>query len=373
MDVVLAGTGGYGGTYVDMLLDNKHGINWVGAVDPYAKEAETYHKFRGLLPIYDTLQEFYAKHRADLAIIATPIHWHYEHSITALKNGSYVLCEKPLVPTTAQLDGLDAVLQETGLGLAVGFQWCHSETILGLKARIMKGEFGKPLNFKTLLCWPRDWKYYNRSSWAGKHFTAEGQPVNDSVASNATAHYIQNMLFLLGDSMEESAYINNLQYECYRANDIETFDTITFRGNANGAVLYYAASHGLNYQIDLTVDFAFEKARILLNAHGGNDRFVIHHYDGRIEKLGEGMGNGHTNRLLYTVQSIKGERPWVCTAKTVRPITALFDAVFEGPFMPFPAERIVTDSKNRMTYVKGLHLDLLDCYHKERLLSENQR
>jgi hypothetical protein len=54
----------------------------------------------------------------------------------------------------------------------------------------MKGMLGRPKRLKTLVLWPRDFAYYNRNDWAGKKTDQNGRPVLDSVAHNATSHFL---------------------------------------------------------------------------------------------------------------------------------------------------------------------------------------
>lgn len=85
--------------------------------------------------------------------------------------------------------------RKTGYSVSIGYQWAYSTAIQSLKTDIMNGVFGKAVRLKTLVLWPRNKKYYARS-WAGKVKDEEGRWVLDSVAANATAHYLQNMFFL---------------------------------------------------------------------------------------------------------------------------------------------------------------------------------
>jgi len=375
LNTVLVGAGGHGVSYVGLLLNGNMGeyLKFSAVVDPYAKNSSHYEQFKNVVPVYERLEDFFADNSADFTIISTPIHLHYGQCVKALENGSHVLCEKPLVPTVEQYHLLEQKIQESGKTVSVGFQWCYSEVTLELKRRILAGEFGKPVCLKSFVSWPRGWQYYTRGSgWAGKIKTAGGEPVHDSVASNATAHYIQNMLFLLGDSMEESAGLKNISVECYKANDIESFDTIAFRGEASGAEVFYAASHAVNYQVDPVMYYEFEKASIVVNFFS-YDYFqcTVHHRDGKIENLGSALANGDKNKLLYTAQSILGERDFICTAKTAKPITVFIDNIFnQAQFNIFPGEFIVKDTNEKRTYVKNLHLDLLRCFNLGKLPSE---
>ena len=367
--VVLVGSGGYATNYVRMLLENLFDMQMVGIVDPYATASPYYDRFKDY-PIYNNLDEFYAKHSAELAIVSTPIHLHFEQCMTALENGSHVLCEKPLVPTLTQLDQLAAKAESVGKTLSVGFQWCFSPVMRNIKERIMTKEFGAPLCFKSYVSWPRDWSYYARSSWAGKYKTADGKPVYDSVISNATAHYIQNCLFLLGPNMEEAAELQNLKHECYRANDIETFDTIALKGKAGGADVFYAASHALNYKLNPIMDCSFENARILANIFNQDWTITIHHKDGRIEEITQEY-DSNVNKMEFVTDIIKGLRPPACSTKTVRAFTALLDAVFtELDVRQFNEDFVVRDDEAKCTYVKNLHMDLWECFLQNKLPSE---
>ena len=371
LKTVLVGVGGYAASYGQALLDNKcEELQFTAIVDPYAKDSPLFDRFNGVVPVYNSLDEFFATgQKADLTIISTPIHLHYPQCIMALEAGSHVLCEKPLVPTIGELNRLDVKLLDTGLTLAVGFQWCYSSVMQALKARILAGEFGKPVSFKNLSNVPRMWPYYKRNSWAGRITTDDGLVVNDSVTSNATAHFIHNILFLLGSTMEDSAELTNAKAELYRANDIQAFDTCMLTGTAGGAKVFYAASHAVSDLTDIPMRYTFEKAEIIIDIYNFvSSDCIIHHSDGRVENLGNAMGDGEINKLIYTAQSIRGERPLACSARTVRPVTALIDALFSKCEMRnFSPEFIIHDNTRELTYVKGLHLDLIECYEKAML------
>ena len=380
VNAILVGAGGYGETYVDLLLNGSMSeyLRFAAVIDPYAQNSRSYGRFKDAVPVYDSLEDFFAGNPDEnigLTIISSPIYLHYRQCVTALEHGSHVLCEKPLVPALEQYDLLEKKIQSSGKTLTVGFQWCYSEVMLDLKRRILANEFGKPVFLKSFVSWPRDRQYYSRGGgWAGKIKTVGGEPVYDSVASNATAHYIQNMLFLLGDTVQESADLKNTYVECYRANDIESFDTIVFRGEAGGAEIFYAASHAVNYTVNPVMYYEFEKASILVNVFSQDYICTVHHRGGTVENLGGALANGDKNKLLYTAQSILGERDSVytaCTAKTVKPFTVFIDSVFnQVPFYVFPGEFIVKDVNPERTYVKNLHLDLARCFSLGKLPSE---
>ncbi len=171
--IAIIGAGGYGNIYLNFLTQDIDPSLYelAGIIDPFAKAAPKYNWLcENNIPIYDTLEEFYRNNFAPIIFIASPIHLHKEQCMTAMKNGSHVLCEKPLVPFLQDALYLDEKAKEYGKVLAVGFQWSYCTPFLKLKADILKGEFGKPLRFRSFVSWKRYDAYYN-SPWKAESST----------------------------------------------------------------------------------------------------------------------------------------------------------------------------------------------------------
>ncbi len=65
------------------------------------------HEFHIPIPkVYTEYDEMLADSEVELVYIATPNSLHFEQAKAALLAGKHVLCEKPIVPTVAQLDEL---------------------------------------------------------------------------------------------------------------------------------------------------------------------------------------------------------------------------------------------------------------------------
>jgi len=226
--IVLIGIGGYGNFYVRSLLDNKGVCNFkiAGAVDPYPEGCQRLHDLKELnIPIFSSMEEFYSKGDVDLAIISTPIQYHTEQICYSLNRDSHVLCEKPLCATIEDAKEIIKIEKSKNKIVAIGYQWSFSEAIQELKHDIISGKFGKPKRLKTLVLWPRDFAYYNGNSWAGRKQDSAGNWVLDSVASNATSHFLHNMFYLLGKEINQSTHPALVLAELYRANKIENYDT----------------------------------------------------------------------------------------------------------------------------------------------------
>ena len=206
--LLMVGTGGYAGVYLKTLLHTPVGEQFeiAGAVDPYAGGSEYGRELMGKgVPVFDTVEEFYREHTARLAIIVTPIYLHARQAVTCMEHGSDVLCEKPMCASLQDAEDMIAVRSRTGRRLGIGFQWSFSEGIQAVKRDILDGVYGKVRRIRTIVCFPRDLEYFRRGTgWAGKRRLENGEPVLDSVASNAAAHYLHNMLFLTGEQPDRS-------------------------------------------------------------------------------------------------------------------------------------------------------------------------
>ena len=98
INIALCGIGGYAMLYTRYILDkNDPRIQPVGVVEPYPQSCPRLGDLEAAgIPVYATMEELYAAQKVDLTVIATPIQFHTPQILTALKNGSHVLCEKPL-------------------------------------------------------------------------------------------------------------------------------------------------------------------------------------------------------------------------------------------------------------------------------------
>ncbi|WP_347834597.1 Gfo/Idh/MocA family oxidoreductase [Gracilibacillus sp. JCM 18860] len=306
VSVVLVGIGGYGNMYLRALLDPQNVNAYVkGVVDVVPENSNYYQEIiEQNIPVFESLEAFYQEHNADLAIISTPIHLHKHQSCIAMENGSHVLCEKPATANRKHLQEMIETRDRTGKKLAIGFNWSFTNTIQALKEDILTGEFGKPIRMKSLVLWPRNADYFNRSSWAGKKFSPNGEMIFDSVANNATAHFLHHLFYLTGDAIDRSAEIDQLSAELYRANSIETFDTCAVHLlTKNNVEVIYLASHAISNNHRPKYSIEFENAIITYHPEGESSDIVATFKDGT-KKTYQDPENNHLAKLGVMIEAI---------------------------------------------------------------------
>ncbi len=374
--VALSGIGGYGMIYGTAFLEEceKRGLEFTGCIDPYAEKCSYINQLRDKnIPIYESMEDFYKEQEADLMCIATPIHLHESQTLYALQHGSHVLCEKPLCATMDEAHRMLDAQNGSSLQVAIGYQYSFNPGIQAIKADIMKGRYGQPLLFKDITLGPRDNIYYQRG-WAGRIKSGENY-VYDSVANNACAHYLHNLFYLAGKTMNTSALPTSHETELYRANKIENFDTITTRIQTDcGIPLYFAASHAIDRLQQPYFELEFENAVIKCNMV---TRKVEIFADDECYQESLAPDPKEREKIWAVIETINSGKPVACGIETAMSHTRFINMIqSEVEIRNFEEGRILKKQKQNpssvITYVDGLYDRLQTCFEKAVLLSESE-
>ncbi|OGV51883.1 MAG: hypothetical protein A2017_00550 [Lentisphaerae bacterium GWF2_44_16] len=375
ISIVAVGINGYGHGYLANVLDASpdKDVELAGVVDPaWEKSVRIEDIKQRKIPAYSDLESFYKEHKADLAVISSPIHLHVPQSLTALANGSHVLCEKPLCATIQEAATLAEAARKSAKLVSIGYQWSFSEPVQALKNDIINGLFGAPISLKTLVLWPRREIYYKRNNWAGAMKNSSGKWILDSPINNATAHYLHNMLYILGPETDSAATLADVQAELYRANKIQNFDTAALRCHTDKGVeiLFYSA-HAIPVSIGPVLNYRFEKGTV----YGCGD-FTARFTDGTIKKYG--VPHGYCDgKLWQTVESIRsGTLKNFCSPETASAQTLCINGAQDSmpDIVSFPENLITVDTNennDHLTWVKGLDAFFIQCFDLGILPSEH--
>ncbi len=370
---VLSGIGGYGEIYLKALLSEagRERVALVGAVDPQPERCRRLDELRALgVPIFASLEAFYAERSAQLAVIAAPIHEHCPQTCLALERGSHVLCEKPLAATVQDADRMAAARDRAGRSVAIGYQWSFSPAILGLKRDVMAGRYGRPRRLTALVLWPRDRAYYQRNDWAGRQRAPNGAWVLDSPVNNAAAHYLHNMLFVLGDAVDRSARPAGVQAELYRANPIDNYDTAALRCVTDrGVEILFYVSHAVQENAGPMFDFEFERGTVRYD--GPASQIVGRLDDGQVVDYGS-PDEDDAAKLWAAVDAAARGGPVPCGIEAARAHTLVMNGAQEScPIADFgPLARSVDGPSAPLMVVEGLAEALLACKARRQLPSE---
>lgn len=371
--IVLVGVGGYGDTYLTLLEEyvDPERFTLVGVADPFVERAPRYEWLQEKkIPLYRSLEDFYWEQEADLALLVSPVQLHRSQTELALKNGSHVLCEKPITPLLQDAYAMREAERASGKRLGIGFQWSWCKAMRSVKQDILDGLYGKPILLKTHISWKRGDSYYAPDGWKGRMKAKDGSYILDTIASNATAHYLHNMLFLLGGDMNSAAMPDQIWGSLFRGRDIETYDTCFIKGvMQDGCELLYIATHTGEQNSDPQFEYIFEKGCILFDQNGDGE-VTGTLADGSVRKYGKALSMEENAWKITGMLDVAqlGAEP-CCTVDTALPHLTVCNAlIFKDAVTDFPSELRIREENG--SFVKGLFEASLACYQRNKLPEE---
>ncbi len=376
--VAMVALGGYGNSYLVELFNAsaEHNARFVAGIDPNPVTCRFLDTFKETgVPIYPDLDSFYAASSADLVVLSPPIHLHLPFVQKALAHGSHVLCEKPVTATVQEAWKMVEAQRASGKLVGIGYQWSFSPAIQALKRDVMDGVLRRPLRLRTKVFWPRGDSYYGRNTWAAKLRAPNGAWILDSPAHNATAHYLHNCFYILGETRETSAWPVDVQAELYRANPIENYDTAAIRCHTSEGVeiLFYTA-HPVPNVVGPIFSYEFENAEVTYEAY--SESMLAHFHDGSVKDYDNPYEGQIENKLWQAVEAVRTGAPLACSIEAAIPEVLCTNGAQESMWeiAEFPKSllrtRLDVERDDRLTWVEGLQETFEACYDQGVLLSE---
>jgi predicted dehydrogenase len=252
--VAIIGTGGIAGEHMRALNELKERAQVVAAVDIDRARVEAFSAKRAIPRFYTDVAAMLTQEQPDLVHIATPPGTHYDLVIQCLSAGSWVLCEKPLCLSLAQLDQIVKTEQLTGKYCSSVFQWRFGSGARHLKQLIQQQAMGRPLVGICQTTWYRDQAYFE-VPWRGKWATEGGGPT-----MGHGIHAMDLFLWLLGEWQEISALTGTLD----RSIEVEDLSmaTVRFQNGALGSIV----NSVLSPRQETYLRFDFQKTTVELTA-----------------------------------------------------------------------------------------------------------
>jgi predicted dehydrogenase len=250
--VALIGTGGIAKSHVAAVRAQGEAATLVAALDIDAARVADFAAVHGIPESYTDLDRLLTTVRPDLVLIATPPSVHADLCVAAMEAGAWVLCEKPLCASLAEMDKIEAAEARTGNFTSSVFQWRFGSGGQHLKRLIATGVLGKPLVCNSLITWYRAPAYY-AVPWRGKWQTELG-----GTSMGHGIHAMDFVLWLLGEWQEVRATLGTLD----RAIEVEDVSMASVRF-AGGALANFTNS-AVSPRESSYVRFDFQQATVEL-------------------------------------------------------------------------------------------------------------
>ena len=106
------------------------------------EKAEAFQKNFGFEKAYGSYEALLEDPKVEAVYVALPNTLHDEWIRKAIESGKHVLCEKPLVPTSAQAEELFRLADERKVHLMEAFAYLHSPWVAAMKKELEDGAIG---------------------------------------------------------------------------------------------------------------------------------------------------------------------------------------------------------------------------------------
>ncbi|WP_128430001.1 Gfo/Idh/MocA family protein [Streptomyces cyaneus] len=215
--VAVIGTGAIvSGSHLPALRHHADRVELVAAVDVDQARLDAFRELAGEdVAGYTSAGDMLDAVRPDLVLIGTPPWLHREQTVTALKAGAWVLCEKPLCLSLAEYDDIAAAEEASGVYASAVFQHRYGSGAVHARELITSGELGAPLVAHCQTTWHRDAAYF-AVPWRGRWATEGGGPT-----MGHGIHQFDLLLHLLGPWAEIRAMAARLVHDT-ESEDVST-------------------------------------------------------------------------------------------------------------------------------------------------------
>lgn len=168
---------------------NHGGFAIVSVADPVAGRRDEARALSGC-ETFDSIDQLLEKTPAELVVVATPSHFHFEDIRKVLKAGKHCVAEKPLAFTAEEADALVQLAQEKNLHLFVHHVHLHRDEFFHLHRIVESGILGPIFHMRAF------WGGYSRRwDWQTLKKNGGGQ------LNNTCPHTLSVVLPLLGSKV----------------------------------------------------------------------------------------------------------------------------------------------------------------------------
>lgn len=183
----------------------------------------------------------------DVVSICTPNGLHAEQTISALKAGHHVLCEKPMALNPSDCGDMIKAAEAANRRLFLVKQNRFNPPVIALKNAIDEGRLGRIYSVQLNCFWNRNFDYYLNSDWKGS------KKFDGGTLFTQFSHFIDLLYWIIGDIDRVYAITANQGHT-----DIIEFEdsgvvALKFHNGALGTINYTVNSFSKNMEGSITV------------------------------------------------------------------------------------------------------------------------
>lgn len=229
---------------------------------------------------YTSVEEMLEKENGlDVVAICSPNGLHATHTISALRAGKHVLCEKPMAISVYDCGEMIKEAEKANRRLFIVKQNRFNPPVAAVKNALEEGRFGKILSVQLNCYWNRNPEYYE-NSWKGT------RALDGGTLFTQFSHFIDLLYWMIGDVKSVKAFTRNANHEGIIEFDDQGVAILEFYNGVIGSVQYTVNSYEKNMEGSITI-FG-EKGTVKIGGQYLNELEYQHIEDYEIKDLPPG-------------------------------------------------------------------------------------
>lgn len=200
------------------------------------------------VPFFNSLEEMLASvPEIDVVSVCTPNGFHAEHSITSLKAGKHIVCEKPMALTKADCEKIIFQSLQVSKQVFCVMQNRYSPPSVWIKKVVEENILGNVYMVQVNCYWNRDERYYKPGVWKG-----DGK-LDGGTLFTQFSHFVDIMYWLFGDITDIKANFHDFNHK-----DLTDFEDsglvhFNFVNGGMGCINYSTSVWNSNLESSLTI------------------------------------------------------------------------------------------------------------------------
>jgi UDP-N-acetyl-2-amino-2-deoxyglucuronate dehydrogenase len=169
----------------------------VGILDSFFPECSFFTEFERFECNMESLKG--TSGQVDFVTVCSPNYLHDSHIRFGLRNGTNVICEKPVVLDPAGLEKLEQLAEKTGKNVYTILQLRLHPAVIALKKMVDESPAGKTFDLDLTYISSRGSWYY--ASWKGDASKSGG------IATNIGVHFYDMLAWIFGEAIENIVHV----------------------------------------------------------------------------------------------------------------------------------------------------------------------
>ena len=269
--------------------------------------------------VYVNWRELLADPRVDAVVIATPHHLHRDVAIGAAEAGKHILLEKPMAPSLAECDDINAAVARAGVHLMVGHVMHFALPCLKAKEIIASGAIGKPLVGSSAMV--KFWMESNRRPWHLSKANGGG------MLMTAGIHSLDRLVWLMGSDVVGVNALAGTFFHDQEADDTALIG-LRFADGGIGQVRSVGYREGV---FDYSMELQCENGALRLDFDSG----IALSKGGKWVAVPDSIEPDWTHRAIIRewqalLAAIRGEAPVPVNGQYARHVVSIIDAVYRA-------------------------------------------